>query len=258
MKNKIHPTAIVSSKVELGENVSIGPYSIVHDGVCIGSDSTIDAFCELGHPTPNAQDHKLVFGRATTIRSHSVFYAGSRFGDGLVTGHHVSVRENTLAGRSFQIGTLADIQGHCTIGHWVRTQSSVTIGQRSKIGNFAWLFPGVLLTNDPNPPSEELLGVTLGDYVVVAVKATLLPGVSIGRHSFVTAHSLVGQSMAPDSLVSGNPAKRLCNASDMRIKANPGIRAYPWPKRFVRGYPTAVIEAWASGNFDDSVLNEGI
>ncbi len=122
----------------------------------------------------------------------------------------------------------------------------MTIGQQSKIGNFVWLFPGVLLTNDPNPPSNELLGVTIEDYVVVAVKSTLLPGVQIGKGSFITAHSLVGQDMPEDSLVSGAPAKRLCRASDMRLKGDIRIRAYPWPKRFLRGYPASVIEKWAN------------
>jgi hypothetical protein len=92
-----------------------------------------------------------------------------------------------------------------------------------------------------------LLGVTLEDYVVVAVKSTLLPGVSIGKGSFVAAHSLVGQDMPEDSLVSGSPAKRLCKASDMRLKGDIRVRAYPWQKRFVRGYPDSIIEKWATG-----------
>ncbi len=260
MTTHVHPTAMVSPKAELGDNVSIGAYSIIHDHVRIGSESKIDAFCELGYPTPLAENEVLEFGRATIIRSHSVFYAGSSFGEGLVTGHRVSVREKTRAGKGFQIGTLADIQGHCDIGEYVRTQSSVTIGQKSHIGNFVWLFPGVILTNDPNPPSDDLLGVTIEDYVVVAVGATLLPGITLGRESFVAAHSLVGQDMPADSLVSGNPAKRICNASDLRVRSDPSVRAYPWTKRFVRGYPPAVIEAWASGalniDFDSRTNNQ--
>ena len=141
---------------------------------------------------------------------------------------------------------MADIQGHCQIGHYVRTQSSITIGQKSVIGNFVWLFPGVLLTNDPNPPSNDLLGVVLEDYVVAAVKTTFLPGVRIGRGSFVAAHSLVGQDMPENSLISGSPAKRLCKASDMRLKDDIRVKAYPWTKRFARGYPPEVIEAWAN------------
>ncbi|PIQ50433.1 MAG: N-acetyltransferase [Comamonadaceae bacterium CG12_big_fil_rev_8_21_14_0_65_59_15] len=256
MTSHIHPTALVSPHAMLDENVSVGPFTVIHDNAQVGSGSRIDGNCELGYPTPLAEGLPLIIGRDSVIRSHSIFYQGSAFGDGLVTGHRVTVREKTVAGKGFQIGTLADIQGHCQIGHYVRTQSSVTIGQQSQIGNFVWLYPGVLLTNDPNPPSNDLLGVTLEDYVVVAVKSTLLPGVRIGRGSFITAHSLVGQDMPENSLVSGSPAKRLCKASDMRLNGDIRIRAYPWQKRFVRGYPDSIIEAWASGNLDISFQSE--
>jgi acetyltransferase-like isoleucine patch superfamily enzyme len=247
MSALIHPTALVSSQARLGRDVSIGPFTIVHDEVEIGDGSRIDGHCEIGYPSRLAEGRPLVIGAGALIRSHSVFYAGSRFGPGLVTGHRVTVRELTEAGDGFQIGTLGDIQGHCRVGHHVRTQSSVTIGQKSVIGNFVWLFPGALLTNDPNPPSNELLGVTLEDYVVVAVKATLLAGVHIGQGSFVAAHAVVGQDMPEDSLVAGSPAKRMCKASDLRVKGDIRQRAYPWRQRFVRGYPEAVVQAWAEG-----------
>lgn len=250
MTNQIHVTALVSPLASLGENITIGPYTIIHDNVKIGSDTKIDGFCEIGYPTPLAEGLPLIIGSNSLIRSHSIFYQGSNFGTGLNTGHHVTVREKTIAGKGFQIGTFADIQGHCKIGHYVRTQSSVTIGQKSTIGNFVWLFPGVLVTNDPNPPSNDLVGVTIEDYVVVAVKATLLPGVTIGKASFITAHSLVSQDMAEDSLISGSPAKRVCKASDMRLKNDIRTKAYPWPKRFKRGYPDAVIEAWNKGDVE--------
>lgn len=247
MTRKIHPTAIVSPDAQLGGDIVIGPFSIIHDGVSIGDNSRIDGYCEIGYPTPLAEGKPLVIGDNALIRSHSIFYQGSMFGAGLITGHHVTVREKTVAGDGFQIGTFADIQGHCSIGHHVRTQSSVTIGKKSVIGNFVWLFPNVLLTNDPTPPSNEICGVVIEDYVVVAVKATLLPGVRIGKGSFVTAHALVGQDMPEDSLISGVPAKRVCRASDMRIKGDPGRKAYPWFKRFSRGYPADVLACWERG-----------
>lgn len=247
MTGTIHPTAIVSPDAQLGKAVVIGPYTIIHDNVRVGDRVRIDAYCEIGYPTPLAKGEPLVIGNDALIRSHSVFYQGSVFGNGLVTGHHVAVRELTLAGDGFQIGTFADIQGHCSIGHHVRTQSSVTIGHNSVIGNFVWLYPGVLLTNDPNPPSNQVCGVVIEDYAVVAAHATLLPGVRIGRGSFVTAHALVGQDMPPDSLVSGSPAKRMCRASDMRMKNDPRQKAYPWFKRFGRGYPPEVLSYWERG-----------
>ena len=34
--NNIHPTAVVSKKAEIGNNVTIGPFTIIYDNVVIG------------------------------------------------------------------------------------------------------------------------------------------------------------------------------------------------------------------------------
>ena len=164
----IHSTAIISPSAVIGKNVSIGPYSIVHDGVNIGNDTVIESHCEIGHPSPLAEGTPLILGKSSLIRSHSIFYAGSTFGDRLVTGHRVTVREKTVAGINFQIGTLCDIQGHCSIGDYVRFHSNVHIGQHSRIGNFIWIFPYVVLTNDPHPPSNVMQGVIVEDFAAIA------------------------------------------------------------------------------------------
>lgn len=240
----IHPTAVVSSKAIIGEDVQVGPFCLIHDNVEIGSRTIIEGYCELGHPSQLSDGSPLRIGADSHIRSHSIFYEGSSFGDKLITGHHVTVRELTRAGLNFQIGTKGDIQGHCRIGDYVRTHSNVHIGQRSEIGNFVWLFPDVLLTNDPNPPSETLRGARIDDFVVIASKATLLPGVNIGAHAVIGAHTLVGIDVPPEMFCNGNPGKILCKASALRMIDNPAQRAYPWPNRFVRGYPDSVVSLW--------------
>jgi UDP-3-O-[3-hydroxymyristoyl] glucosamine N-acyltransferase len=126
----------------------------------IGDNSIIESYCELGVSNHLSQGALLRLGANTHIRSRSTFYEGSVFGTGLVTGHNVTVREY-IAGENLQIGTLSDIQGHCVIGDYVRLHSNVHIGQKAKIGNFVWIFPYVVLTNDPHPPSDVLKGVTL-------------------------------------------------------------------------------------------------
>lgn len=240
----IHQTAIVSPKAKLGNNISIGAFSIIHDDVEIGNDSVIECYCEIGYPTTLADNKPLIIGDNAFIRSHSIFYQGSSFGDFLVTGHRVTVREHTTAGTNLQIGTLSDIQGDCLIGDYVRTHSNVHIGKHSKIGNFVWIYPYVVFTNDPNPPSNCAMGVTVEDYAVIATMSVILPGVSIGKHSLVAAHSLVREDVPPGKLVSGSPAQQLCNASRIKLKGEPKGKAYPWPRHFHRGYPESVVDEW--------------
>ncbi len=240
----IHETAIISPKAKIGKNVKIGHYSIIYDNVILGDGCVIDGFCEIGYPTELANGCPLLIGNDSHIRSHSVLYEGSTFKERLITGHRVTVRENVNAGLNLQIGTLSDFQGDCQIGNYVRTHSNVHIGKHSKIGNYVWIFPYVVLTNDPHPPSEISMGVTIKDFAVIATSAIILPGITIDEHSFVGAHSLVNKNVPSNMLVVGNPAKVLCATSSIMMKNNPNISAYPWPKHFSRGYPDTVTTEW--------------
>lgn len=241
-----HKSAIISPKAKIGENVKIGHHSVIYDDVVIGNNTVIEGFCEIGYPTRLSDGNPLLIGNNSHIRSHSVFYSGSSFKQNLITGHRVTVREKTRAGVNFQIGTLSDIQGDCSVGDYVRTHSNVHIGKHSTIGSYVWIFPYVVLTNDPHPPSETMLGVTIKDFAVIATMAVLLPGVTVNEHSVVGAHSLVKRDVPYGMLVSGNPAEVLCEASKIKLRDHTQLDAYPWPTHFQRGYPDFVVEEWKS------------
>lgn len=242
----IHSTAIIHSGAKLGKSVSVGPYTIIHSNVEIGDDTEIGSHCEIGVPSALSGGAPLVIGKSSLIRSHSVFYEGSTFGEKLSTGHRVTVREKTVAGAGFQIGTLGDIQGHCTIGNYVKFHSNVHIGQHSTIGNYVWIFPYVVLTNDPHPPSEVMMGVTVEDFAAIATMSIILPGITVKSGALVGAHSSVNRTVEADTVVAGSPAKFICNTSDIKLKDGSGNSAYPWRKRFHRGYPEAAVAAWVA------------
>lgn len=240
----IHTSAIISPKAKIGQNVTIGPFTIIYDNVVIGDDSIIESHCEIGVSNALSKGDKIQIGQGSHIRSHSVFYEGSSFGAKLITGHRVTVRERTHAGENLQIGTLSDIQGHCTIGNHVRFHSNVHIGQGSKIGNYVWIYPYVVLTNDPHPPSDVLKGVTVEDYAIVATMSVVLPGVKIATRCLVGAHSLVNKDTTPGKVFAGSPAKEICETSRIKLQDGTDRPAYPWTKHFHRGYPADVVERW--------------
>ena len=240
----IHPTAIVSANAKLGSNIKIDAFSIIHENVQIGDNCEIGSYCEIGIKNHLSQDFPLIIGAGSIIRSHSVFYNGSIFGEKLITGHRVTVRENTKAGINFQIGTLSDIQGHCEIGDYVRLHSNVHIGQRSKIGNFVWIFPYVVLTNDPHPPSDILIGVTIDDFAAIATMSVILPGAAVARGVLIGAHSSLKGSTEPNMVYAGSPAKLICEAKKIKLQDGSNKSAYPWNKHFHRGYPEEIVDKW--------------
>lgn len=240
----IHATAIIKPKAHLGKNIEVGPFTIIHDDVQIGDGAVIGSHCELGLPSTLAEGAPLVIGNSALIRSHSIFYQGSTFGHHLVTGHRVTVREKTVAGENLQIGTLSDLQGHCSIGNYVRFHSNVHIGQMSTIGNFVWIFPFVVLTNDPHPPSAVLRGPRIEDFAAIATMSMILPGVTVGEGALIGAHSSVNRDVAPNTVAAGSPAKFICSTNEIKLKDGTGRPAYPWRNHFHRGYPDEVVEEW--------------
>ncbi|TQQ77166.1 acyltransferase, partial [Vibrio cholerae] len=132
----------------------------------------------------------------------------------------------------------------CKIGDYVRTHSNVHIGQHSQIGNFVWLFPYVVLTNDPHPPSNVMQGVTVGDFAVIATMSVVLPGTKIAEGVFIGAHSCIGGRTEPDMLYTGSPAKKIGPASKIKLKDGSKQPAYPWRKHFHRGYPESITSQW--------------
>lgn len=241
---KIHPTAYVDPQARLGIDVEIGAFCIVHGNVVIGNRSVISAYSEIGLPTPLGNGSPLIFGDDSLIRSHSVFYESSTFGNKLVTGHRVTVRENTFAGESFQIGTLTEIQGDCIIGNHVRFQSGVFVGKKTKIGNFVWILPHVVLTNDPTPPSNTLLGCNIEDYASIAAMAVILPGVTVGRHSLVAAHACVTKDVPQYMIAAGVPARIVGETKSIKLRDGSNNPAYPWIRHFHRGYPDEIVDTW--------------
>lgn len=244
MISTIHPTAIISHKSTIGTGVSIGPYSIIHDGVSLGDNSKVGSNCELGINTKLTKKKSLIFSANSNIRSHSIFYLGSKFDENLETGHRVTVREGVDGGKNLRIGTLTDIQGDCRIGNYVRIHSNVHIGKHSMIDDFVWLFPYCVLTNDPHPPSDERQGVILKKYAVISTMSVILPGVIVGSGALLGAHSLLSKNIPENFLAAGNPAKVICNVSKVKLKSNQSHSAYPWRRHYYSGYPVDVVEEW--------------
>lgn len=241
----IHSTAYVADGAMLGSDVEVGPFSVIHDGVQIGSGSRIGSHCSIGEPTGLSSGQPLVIGEGALIRSHAVLYEGSTFGARLETGHHVSIREGTRAGENLRVGTQCDVQGDSVIGDFVRLHSSVFVAKYCTIENFVWMFPHSVLLNDPHPPSDaEQVGVIVEHFAVISAQACIAPGIRIGARSLVAASSMVTHDVEPDTVVMGSPARPSGPTSSVLSRDGSGRSAYPWTARFERGYPPDVVAAW--------------
>lgn len=239
---KIGHNVIIEDNVIIKDNVMIDNNTIIRTGTILGKDTIIGMNCIIGeHPMSwyekeGSNKHALLIGEKAFIRSGTIIYSNSKIGDYLQTGHFASIREKTEVGNHVSIGTLCNIQGYCKIGNYVRMHSNVQIGQKSIVDDYVWIFPNVVLTNDPNPPSDELLGSHICSFAIIATGAIILPGRTIHEDSLVAAGAVVGEDVEKYSVVRGNPAKKVLDVRYIR-NLKDGKKMYPWKYRFGRAMP---------------------
>lgn len=225
----------------MGRNVRIGDDSVIYDNVVIGDDSVISNNCIIGEPTSayyensNYINAQTTIGNGALIRSHSIIYSGCSIGDRFSSGHRITVRENTLIGHDCKVGTGSDLQGFLTIGNHCQLHSNVHLCQFSKLGDFIFVYPNVVLGNDKHPPSEKVQGPSIGSFTQIGIQSSIIGGIHIGEHCLIGANALVLNDFESYSLILGAPAKR---KSDLReLYDADGNSLYPWTKRFSRGMP---------------------
>jgi len=271
---RIGQNCIISDSAKIGQNVTIGHNCIIEDdvvigdgchidsntiirlGTVLGANSFVGSNCIIGEYQNDyiyegtRENYHLEIGERALIRSGSIIYSNSTIGDDFQTGHQVTIREKAHIGNHVSVGTLSDIQGLCELGNYVRLHSNVHIGQHSVIEDYVWIFPYVVLTNDPTPPSDELVGVHIHSFAIVATGSVLLPGVEIHQDALVGAGAIVTKDVAAYQVAVGNPAKEIADVRKIKNKIT-GEPAYPWRYHYKHNMPweeEISYEVWAEKN----------
>lgn len=227
-----------------GKNVYIDPTAKVYDNVVLHDNVFVGPNCIIGEPKSSyykeRENHKFLkteIGENSILRAGTIIYEGTTIGDNFQTGHNVTIREESVIGKNCSVGTLGDIQKECVLGNFVRLHSNVFLGEYTKIDDYAWLFPHVVVTNDKYPPMDELTPCNIGKYAIVCAGALLLPGVKVGENTLVAAGAVVSKDVKEGTIVKGVPAKETGNIDE--IKDENGNAIYPWKYSLkeYRGYP---------------------
>lgn len=97
-----------------------------------------------------------------------------------------------------------------------------------KIGNRVTITSGVkllthdgatwLVRNDSGVRYQRYRRICIGDDVFVGIDAIVLPGITIGNRVVVGAGSVVTRDVPDNTVVVGNPAKRVCSFDSYRKK----------------------------------------
>ena len=131
----------------------------------------------------------------------------AKIGDNVKIWHFAYVGEDTEIGDNVKIGSLAHVDYDVKIGSNTMIEGLVYIPPLSRIGKNVFIGPSASLTNDPFPPSEKLIGVTINDNAIIGSKAVIKAGVTVGENSVVAMGAVVTKDVPPNTVVGGVPAK---------------------------------------------------
>jgi UDP-N-acetylglucosamine acyltransferase len=177
---RIHATAIVDGGATLGEDVEIGPYSIVGPHVVlekgavlrshvvvaghtrVGAHTAIYPFASIGNPPQHAQYRgeptQLVIGQSNVIREHVTMHTGTvqgggvtRVGDnnlvmvGCHVAHDCQVGSNIVMANSVLLG------GHVTVQDFAVFGGHCAVHQFCRVGRYAMVSGMIAIADDLIP-----------------------------------------------------------------------------------------------------------
>jgi len=120
--------------------------------------------------------------------------------------HFTYIGDNTEIGDNTKIGSLVHIDYNVRIGKNCMIEGMVYIPPLTVIEDNVFIGPGVIITNDPYPPSDKLVGVMIKKNAVIGAGAVLKAGIVVGENSVIGMGSIVTKDVPANTVVFGNPA----------------------------------------------------
>lgn len=178
--SQIHKTAIIEEGAKLGENVSIGAFTIIGKDVTIGDNTKVGSHTVIEGKTTigknneifshasigtipqdlkfDGEDVELIIGDNNKIREYTLFNPGTEGGGGktiigsnnLFMGY-THVAHDCIIGDNCIFANVATLAGHVECGDNVVVGGLSPIHQFCKLGSYAMVAGGSVVTQDIPP-----------------------------------------------------------------------------------------------------------
>ena len=187
--SNIHPTAIVSSKAKIADDIIVGPFAIIHDDVEIAEG------CEIG---PNA----VVYDYARIGKRVKIFQGAS-----------VSNLPQDL--KFDKEKTLLKIDDDTTIREFATLHRGTHATGETRIGKNCLIMAYAHLAHDCHVGDNCIIAngvqvaghVEIEDYVIIGGLAAIHQFGKIGKHAMVGGGSMANMDVPPFIMTSGYPAR---------------------------------------------------
>jgi UDP-3-O-[3-hydroxymyristoyl] glucosamine N-acyltransferase len=216
----IHPFSIIRSNVRIGSNVVIHPNVVIEENITIGDDVEIFPHAYLGKIPKGAGatarqatfDKILTIGNGCSIGPHSTIYYDVIIGSNTLIGDGASIREKVTIGNYCIISRCVTINYNTNIGDRVKIMDLSHITGNCEIGDDVFISVLVATTNDRaigklSYDETRVQGPKIGNRVSIGAQANILPNVVIGDDAIVAASSVVSKDVLAGKMVAGSPAR---------------------------------------------------
>lgn len=187
--SRIHPTALVDPRAELGSGVVVGPFAIIGPAVTLGD--------------------QVEIGARATIECNSRLAAGVRIGQGSVVGGDPQDLKYRGEESWVEIGPGTVVREYATINRGTAASGVTRVGAGSFIMSYVHLAhdchvgDGVIIAN-----GTQLAGhVTIHDRAILSGLCAVHQFVTIGAMCFIGGCTRVNQDIPPYVRAVGNPVE---------------------------------------------------
>lgn len=187
--SQIHPTAIISSKAEIGNNVTIGPNAVIEADTIIDDNVTVGANCLVAQYTELKKNVTLFHGAVLGTVPQDLKFTGEK--TRLVIGEGTTIREYSMLNRGTSESGETVIGKNCLLMAYSHVAHDCIIGDN------------VILANAVNLAGH----IEIGDFVIIGGVVPVHQFVKIGTHAMIGGGFRVPQDVCPYALAGGYPLK---------------------------------------------------
>jgi UDP-2-acetamido-3-amino-2,3-dideoxy-glucuronate N-acetyltransferase len=169
----------------------------------------------LGHVSVSSETAMSDERRAESSFVHESAYVDDKveIGTGSKIWHFSHILSGSRIGRNCNIGQNVVIGPDVAIGDGCKIQNNVSVYKGVTLEDEVFCGPSMVFTNVYNPRSalkrmHELRPTLVKEGATIGANATIMCGITIGRHAFIGTGAVVLKDVPDYALVVGNPAKR--------------------------------------------------
>lgn len=207
----IHPTAVISDKANLGQNVSVGAYSVIEDGVTIGDNTVIFPQCYIGKDVTIGQNcyiyPQVVIREDCVLKDYVILQPGARIGaDGFGFTFHDGRHQKIPQVGNVVLGNDVEIQANACVDR--AKIASTVIGDNTKIDNLVQVGHNVRVGQSSIFCAQVgIAGTTeIGNGVILAGQVGLAGHMKVGDRAQIGAQSGVINDVPAGQTYFGFPA----------------------------------------------------